>query len=126
MSSTATAPLNAGSRAPAAAVDRTAVVAAAPWIADLPPNDLQDLGQKAQVAMTAQLFDARTNIQLAHQNAPDDLMYAGNYSGKKPEDGDFAAVYGVEEGGKQSLDLERTFKVGHQAFAMVRMPERRH
>lgn len=29
----------------------------------------------------------------------------------------------AEEGGKQSLGLERTFKVGHQAFDMVRMPK---
>ncbi|WP_206681926.1 hypothetical protein [Mesorhizobium sp. NZP2298] len=121
--STAMAPLNTGSGAPVAVADRTAVLAAAPWIADLPQNDLQDLGQKAQVAMSAQLFDARTNVQLAHQNAPDTLMYTGSYSGKRPDDAAFAAVYGVEEGGKQSLDLERTFKVGHQAFDMVRMPK---
>ncbi len=38
-------------------------------------------------------------------------------------DADFAAVYGAEEGGKQSLDLERTFQVGRQAFDMVRMPK---
>ncbi|WP_181165571.1 hypothetical protein [Mesorhizobium sp. B2-4-12] len=115
--------LNAGSRAPAVAADRTAALAAVPWIADLPQNDLQDLGQKAQVAITTQLFDARTNVQLAHQNAPDALMYTGSYSGKRPEDADFAAVYGAEEGGNQSLDLERTFQVGHQAFGMVRMPK---
>ncbi|WP_181175823.1 HNH endonuclease signature motif containing protein [Mesorhizobium sp. B2-3-4] len=121
--STAAAPLNTDSTAPAVAADRTAVLAAAPWIADLPQNDLQDLGQKAQVAMTTQLFDARTNVQLAHQYAPDALMYTGSYSGKRPDDADFAAVYGAEEGGKQSLDLERTFKVGHQAFDMVRMPK---
>lgn len=97
--------------------------AAGPWIADLSPEDLQDFGQKAQVARAAQLFDARTNVQLAYQNAPDALMYTGNYSGKKPDDGELAAVYGVEEGGKQSLDIERTFQVGHQAFDMVRMPK---
>jgi hypothetical protein len=103
--------------------DSRATWAAAPWIAELSPEDLHDLGQKTQVAMTAQLFDARTNVQLAHQNAPDTLMYTGNYSGKRPDDGELAAVYGVEEGGKQSLDLERTFQVGHQAFDMVRMPK---
>ncbi|MER9306599.1 hypothetical protein [Mesorhizobium sp. M0496] len=97
--------------------------AAGPWISDLSPEDLQDLGHKAQVVMTAQLFEARTNVQLAHQNAPDALMYTGNYSGKKPDNGELAAVYGVEEGDKQSLDLERTFQVGHQAFDMVRMPK---
>ncbi|WP_181169108.1 hypothetical protein [Mesorhizobium sp. B2-4-14] len=121
--STATTALNAGSTAPAAEADSTAALAAVPWIADLPQNDLQDLGQKAQVAMTTQLFDARTNVQLAHQNAPDALMYTGSYSGKRPADADFAAVYGAEEGGNQSLDLERTFQVGHQAFGMVRMPK---
>ncbi|MER9406178.1 hypothetical protein NKI36_19300 [Mesorhizobium caraganae] len=99
------------------------VWAAAPWLVDLSPNDLQDLGQKAQIAMTEQLFDARTNVQLAYQNAPTALMYTGTYSGKKPGDEDLAAVYGVEEGGKQSLGLDRTFKVGAQAFDMVRMPK---
>ncbi|MBA1143187.1 lytic transglycosylase domain-containing protein [Mesorhizobium neociceri] len=103
--------------------DGELVWAAAPWIADLPPNDLQDLGQKAQVAMTEQLFDARTNVQLAYQNAPSALMYTGSYSGKKPDDEDLTAVYGVEEGGKQSLGVDRTFKAGTQAFEMVRMPE---
>ncbi|WP_181165268.1 MULTISPECIES: HNH endonuclease signature motif containing protein [unclassified Mesorhizobium] len=97
--------------------------AAGSWIADLSPDDLQELGQNVQVAMTEQLFDAHTNIRLARQNAPDALMYTGGYAGKKPDDGDFAAVYGVEEGGKQSLVLERTFEVGLQAFDMVRMPK---
>lgn len=100
-----------------------AVRAASPWIADLPPNDLQDLGQKAEVAMTDQIFDARTNVQLAYQNAPDALMYTGTYSGERPGDEDLAAVYGVEEGGRQSIELDRTFKVGAQAFDMVRMPK---
>lgn len=50
-------------------------------------------------------------------------MYTGSYSGKRPGDADFAAVYGAEESGKQSLGLERTFRVGHQAFDMVRMPK---
>ncbi|MER9527323.1 hypothetical protein NKI96_27750 [Mesorhizobium sp. M0292] len=99
------------------------VWAAAPWIADLPPYDLQQLGQKANVAMTEQLFEARTNVQLAYQNAPTVLMYTGTYSGNKPDDEDLTAVYGVEEGGKQSLGLDRTFKVGGQAFDMVRMPK---
>ncbi|MER9328193.1 hypothetical protein [Mesorhizobium sp. M0488] len=103
-------------------LDRKATWAAGPWIADLSPDHLQELGQKAQVAMTEQLFDARTNIRLAHQNAPDALMYTGGYAGKKPDDSDFAVVYGTEEGGEQSLALERTFKVGLQAFDMVRMP----
>ncbi|WP_206073840.1 hypothetical protein [Mesorhizobium sophorae] len=103
--------------------DGKVIWAEAPWIADLRPGDLQDLGQRAQATIAAQLFDARTNVELAYQNAPDDLMYTGNYSGKKPDDGDFAAVYGVDEGGKQSLDLQRTFKVGLQAFDMLRMPK---
>lgn len=102
--------------------DGKAVWAAAPWIADLSPDAVQDLGQKAQVAMTAQLFDARTNIDLAYQNAPDALMYTGNYSGKTPGPEDFAAVYGAEEGGKQVQALDRTFDIGRQAYGMLGMP----
>ncbi|MER9114137.1 hypothetical protein NKH73_27770 [Mesorhizobium sp. M0938] len=102
--------------------DGKAVWAAAPWIAELSPDDVQDLDQKAQVAMTAQLFDARTNIDLAHQNAPAALMYTGNYSGEIPGPDDFTAVYGAEEGGKQLQGLDRTFDAGRQAFGMVRMP----
>jgi hypothetical protein len=102
--------------------DGQAVWAAAPWIAELSPDDVQDLGQKAQVAMTAQLFDARTNIDLAYQNAPDALMYTGDYSGEVPGPDDFTAVYGAEEGGKQLQGLNRTFDAGRQAFGMLGMP----
>lgn len=102
--------------------DGKAVWAAAPWIADLSPDAVRDLGQKAQVAMAAQLVDARANIDLAYQNAPDALMYTGNYSGEIPGPEDFTAVYGAEEGGNQFQGLDRTFDVGRQAFGMVRMP----
>ncbi|WP_292157701.1 hypothetical protein [Mesorhizobium sp.] len=102
--------------------DGKAVWAAAPWIADLSPDAVQDLGQKAQVAMTAQLIDARTNIYLAYQNAPAALMYTGNYSREIPGPEDFTAVYGAEEGSKQVQGLDRAFDAGRQAFGMVRMP----
>ncbi|WP_421917378.1 HNH endonuclease signature motif containing protein [Mesorhizobium sp.] len=106
-----------------APADRAAVLAAAPWIADLSPNAMQDLGLQAQAVTTAQIFDARTNVQLAYQNAPADLMYTGNYFGKTPSDQDFTTVFGTEEGRNQSENLRRTFDVGRQAFEMARMPK---
>ncbi|MET3577662.1 hypothetical protein ABID19_000677 [Mesorhizobium robiniae] len=98
--------------------DGKTVWAAGPWIADLSPDAVQDLGQKAQAATAANLVDARINISLAYQNAPEALMYTGNYSGETPGPEAFTAVYGVEDGGRQFQDFNRTFDVGRQAFGM--------
>ncbi|WP_208866619.1 hypothetical protein, partial [Mesorhizobium sanjuanii] len=98
--------------------DGKAVWAAAPWIADLSPDAVRDLGQKAQVAMTAQLVDARANIDLAYQNAPAAIANTGTYSGKTPGAEDFTAVYGVEEGGKRLQAFNITADVGRQVFEM--------
>ncbi|MFD1976891.1 hypothetical protein ACFSQQ_19470 [Mesorhizobium kowhaii] len=70
----------------------------------------------------AQLIEARTNIYLASQNAPDAIANTGTYSGQMPNPADFAAVYGAEEGGKQYQDFSLRMDVGRQAFGMRTTP----
>ncbi|MER8446108.1 hypothetical protein NKH52_23225 [Mesorhizobium sp. M1066] len=107
-------------RAPAP--DPIATKPAADSLADLSPNDVQRLIDQAHAATTAQLIEARTNIALASQNAPDAIANTGSYSGKMPSPADFAAVYGAEEGGKQYQNFSLKMDVGRQAFGMRTMP----
>lgn len=102
--------------------DGKAVWAAAPWIADLPPDAVQDLGQKAQVAMTAQLVEARTDVELASQNAPAAIASTGTYSGKIPGPEDFTAVYGAVEGGRRLQVFNIEADIGRQVFDMRPVP----
>jgi hypothetical protein len=107
-------------RAPAR--DPIATKPAADHLTDLSPNDVQRLIDQAHAATTAQLIEARTNIALASQNAPDAIANTGSYSGKMPSPADFAAVYGTEEGGKQHQNFNLKIDVGRQAFVMRTMP----
>jgi hypothetical protein len=91
-------------------------------LADLSQDDIQRLIDRAHAATAAQLVEARTNIALASQNAPDAIANTGSYSGKMPSPTDFAAVYGTEEGGKQYRDFAQKIDVGRQAFGMRIMP----
>ncbi|CDX39991.1 hypothetical protein MPLSOD_40278 [Mesorhizobium sp. SOD10] len=68
------------------------------------------------------LIEARANIDLASQNAPDTIANTGNYSGAMPSAADFAAVYGVEEGGKRYQEFGRKIDAGRQAFGLRTMP----
>ncbi|WP_244440056.1 hypothetical protein [Mesorhizobium metallidurans] len=101
-----------------------AALKAAPWIADLSPDALRDLGQKAQTAMTVQLIETRAKIDLASENAPTAIAGTGVYSGKMPRAEDFIAIYGADEGGKQFQDFSRKIDVGRQAFDMRTMSNR--
>ncbi|MER8982010.1 MULTISPECIES: hypothetical protein [unclassified Mesorhizobium] len=107
-------------RAPAP--DLIATKPAADHLADLSPDDFQRLIDQAHAATTAQLIEARTNIALASQNAPDAIANTGSYSGKMPSPADFAAVYGAEEGGNRYQDFSVKMDVGRQAFGMRTMP----
>ncbi|MFC3324273.1 hypothetical protein [Mesorhizobium cantuariense] len=95
---------------------------AADHLADLSPDDVQRLIDQAHAATTVQLIEARTNIALASQNAPDAIANTGSYSGKMPSPADFAAVYGAEEGGNRYQDFSVKMDVGRQAFGMRTMP----
>ncbi|WP_185973434.1 hypothetical protein [Mesorhizobium sp. WSM4315] len=91
-------------------------------LADLSPDDVQQLIAHAHVATTAQLIEARTNIALASQNALGAIAKTGSYSGNMPGPADFAGVYGTQEGGKHYRDFARKIDVGRQAFDMRTMP----
>ncbi|WP_137933964.1 hypothetical protein [Mesorhizobium comanense] len=91
-------------------------------LADLLPDDVRRLLGQARAAAAARLIEARVNIDLADQNAPDAVADAGNYSGTMPSPADFTAVYGAEEGGKRYQEFSRKIDVGRQAFAMRTMP----
>ncbi|MER9545076.1 hypothetical protein NKI72_23910, partial [Mesorhizobium sp. M0437] len=112
-------PIRTGSVGP---VGNTAWAAAGPWIADLSPDTVQDLGQKAQVATVASLVDARTNIDIALQNAPAAIANTGSYSGKTPGAEDFTAVYGAEDGGKRLQAFDITADIGRAVFDMRPVP----
>ncbi|WP_292681401.1 hypothetical protein [Mesorhizobium sp.] len=90
-------------------------------LANLSPNDIRRLIDQAHAANTAQLIEARTNITLASQNAPDAIANTGSYAGNMPSPGDFAAVYGTEEGGEQYRDFSLKLDVGRQTFDMRTM-----
>ncbi|MER9644025.1 hypothetical protein [Mesorhizobium sp. M0239] len=100
----------------------TAIKPATDHLADLSPDDIQRLINQAHAANTAQLIEARTNIALAAQNAPNAIANTGSYSGKMPSPADFAAVYGAEEGGDRYQDFSLKMDVGRQAFGMRTMP----
>lgn len=102
--------------------DPTAIKPVTDDLADLSLREVQRLISQAHAANAAQLIEARTNIALASQNAPDAIAETGNYSGKVPSAPDFAAVYGAEEGGKQYHDFSLKMDVGRQAFGMRVMP----
>ncbi|WP_206532020.1 MULTISPECIES: hypothetical protein [unclassified Mesorhizobium] len=106
----------------APAPDPMAIKPATDRLADLSPDDVQRLINQAHAATTAQLIEARTNIALASQNAPDAIANTGSYSGSVPGPADFTAVYGTEEGGKRFQDFSRQIDVGRQAFGMRTMP----
>ncbi|WP_292178387.1 hypothetical protein [Mesorhizobium sp.] len=106
----------------APAPDPMAIKPATDRLADLSPDDVQRLINQAHAANTAQLIEARTNIALASQNAPDAIANTGSYSGKMPSSADFAAVYGFEEGGNRYQDFSVKMDVGRQAFGMRTMP----
>ncbi|ESY09653.1 MULTISPECIES: hypothetical protein [unclassified Mesorhizobium] len=91
-------------------------------LADLSPDAASELVRQAHAANAARLIDARTDIALAAQNAPDAIATTGVYSGRTPGPETFAAVYGVEEGGKQYGDFARRIDVGRLAFGMRTMP----
>ncbi|WP_189522866.1 MULTISPECIES: hypothetical protein [unclassified Mesorhizobium] len=105
----------------APAPDRIAPKPATDNLADLSPDDIQRLIDKAHAANAAQLIDARTNIALASLNASDAIAKTGSYSGNMPGPADFAGVYGAEEGGKQYHDFSLKMDVGRQAFGMRTM-----
>ncbi|MBZ9979186.1 hypothetical protein [Mesorhizobium sp. BR-1-1-10] len=92
------------------------------YLADLSPDDVRRLIDRAHAANTAQLIEARTNITLASQTAPDAIANTGIYAGRMPDPADFAAVYGTEEGGKQYQDFIQKIDIGRQAFGMRTMP----
>ena len=91
-------------------------------LAGLSPNDILRLINQARAATVAQLVEAGTRIDLASQNASEEIADTGSYSGNMPSSGDFAAVYGTEEGGKQYQDFARKIDIGRQAFGMRMMP----
>jgi hypothetical protein len=95
---------------------------AADALAYLSQDDIKRLIDRAHAGTAAQLVEARTNIALASQNAPDAIANTGSYSGNMPSTADFAAVYGAEEGGKQYRDFAHQIGVGRQAFGMRIMP----
>lgn len=106
----------------APAPDPMAIKPATDRLAGLSPDDVQRLINQAHAATTGQLIEARTNIALASQNAPDAIANTGSYSGSVPGPADFTAVYGTEEGGKRFQDFSRQIDVGRQAFGMRTMP----
>ncbi|MET3577640.1 hypothetical protein ABID19_000655 [Mesorhizobium robiniae] len=93
-----------------------------PRLRDLQPGELQELVRQAHAATASQLIDARTDIDIALQNASTAIASAGTYSGKMPGPEDFTAVYGTEEGRKRFQDFSRKIDVGRQAFGMRIMP----
>lgn len=100
----------------------TAWAAARPWMADLSPDAIQDLGRKAQVATAASLVDARTNIDLASQKAAAAIANTGTYSGKTPGAEEFTAVYGAKEGGRRLQAFNITADIGRAVFDMRPVP----
>ncbi|MDX8514950.1 HNH endonuclease signature motif containing protein [Mesorhizobium captivum] len=89
---------------------------------DLSPDDVQRLIDQAHAATATQLIEARANIDLATENAPDAIANTGNYSGTMPSPADFVAVYGVEEGGKQFRDFSQKVDIGQSIFKMRHEP----
>ncbi|WP_196772383.1 hypothetical protein [Mesorhizobium loti] len=102
--------------------DPLAIKLTTDYLVDLSPDDVPRLIDQAHAANTAQLIEARTNIALVSQNAPDAIAKTGSYSGKIPDPADFAAVYGAKEGGKQYHSFSLKMDVGRQAFGMRTMP----
>ncbi|MDX8468896.1 hypothetical protein RFM26_24615 [Mesorhizobium sp. VK23B] len=91
-------------------------------LADLSPDDIRRLVSQAHAATATELIEARANIDLASQNAPDAIASTGSYSGAMPSPAAFTAIYGVEEGGKRYQDFSRKIEGGRQAFGMRTMP----
>jgi len=89
---------------------------------DLSPDGIRRLLRQARAATVTKLIEARANIDLASQNAPDAIANTGSYSGTMPSSADFTAVYGAEEGGKQHQEFGRKIDAGRQAFGMRTMP----
>lgn len=89
---------------------------------DLSADGIRQLLRQARAATVSRLIHTRAGIDLASQNAPDEIANKGSYSGAMPSPADFAAVYGVEEGGKRYQDFGRKIDAGRQAFGMRAMP----
>lgn len=89
--------------------------------ADLSPDGIRRLLRQARAATMNRLIEARANIDLASQNAPDAIANTGSYSGTMPNAADFTAVYGVEEGGERYQEFGRKIDAGRQAFGMRTM-----
>ncbi|TGP17893.1 MULTISPECIES: hypothetical protein [unclassified Mesorhizobium] len=102
--------------------DRQAGTPSTESLADLSPDNIRQLLRQARAATATQLIGARANIDLASQNAPNAIASTGSYSRPMPSPADFAAIYGVEEGGKHYQDFSRKIEVGRQAFGMRTMP----
>ncbi|NUS19156.1 MAG: hypothetical protein HOQ25_05120, partial [Mesorhizobium sp.] len=90
--------------------------------ADLSPDGIRRLLRQARAATVTRLIEARANIDLASQNAPEAIANTGSYSGTMPNAADFTAVYGIEEGGNRYQDFGRKIDAGRQAFGMRTMP----
>ncbi|TPI47420.1 hypothetical protein FJW05_10575 [Mesorhizobium sp. B2-9-1] len=90
--------------------------------ADLSSDGIRRLLRQARAATVTKLIEARVNIDLASQNAPDAIASTGSYSGTMPNVADFTAVYGVEEGGKRYQEFGRKIDAGRQASGMRTMP----
>lgn len=60
-------------------------------LVDLSSDGIRQLLRQARAATMNRLIDARANIDLASQNAPDAIANTGNYSGTMPSAADFAA-----------------------------------
>ncbi|WP_137935468.1 hypothetical protein [Mesorhizobium comanense] len=101
--------------------DRTMTMAAQEYITALPANEIERLIDQAHTATAAQLIQARANIALALQNAPEAIASSGNYFGFIPTLSDFAATYGAEEGSKQYYRFSQKIDIGRQAFRMRTM-----
>ncbi|WP_137935539.1 BPSL0067 family protein [Mesorhizobium comanense] len=92
-------------------------------LADLSPGAADALLRQARAANASRLIGAGTDISLAFQNAPKALAETGNYSGVTRGPEDFAAVFGVKEGGRRYEALDRQVRAGKQAFDMRAMPK---
>ncbi|MER9880634.1 glucosaminidase domain-containing protein [Mesorhizobium sp. M0118] len=81
-------------------------------LADLSPSAVDDLVQGAHAANAESLVNAGVNVDIASQNARAAVADRATYSGGRPGPEQFAAVFGVEEAGKQF----ETFKGGAGNF----------
>ena len=95
---------------------------AEPFGDDISPEQRPALLQQARMADTAKQVETRVEIGRAEQDAPASLRKTGTYSGPMPTEEQFAALFGVSEGGKRFQAFSRALEISRQFHNMLTMP----